>query len=91
MKPFSECRECGSENLYWFSDVENVGHAVNGRLRISEVRPIMILACENCSETNHIVTGDDVAAFLNSLDEKTTGRAPGVLVTDPPSTSKGER
>ena len=60
------CRECGNEDLTWFSGVENTGGCQDGRLRLHEVRPIFYLGCECCSETMLIVHADEIADILNA-------------------------
>lgn len=62
-----DCTECGSENLKWFADVQNTGTCVDGRIRMHETRAIFVLGCESCSETIRIVSGDEIADFLNCV------------------------
>lgn len=63
------CRECGSEDLKWFADVQNVGQAQDGRIKLNEVRCIFVLGCEYCSETIRIVSGDEIAVTLNAVKD----------------------
>ena len=63
------CKNCGEQQMDWFADVQNVGGAQNGRIRLNEVRPIFVLGCECCSETLLVVEASKIAAVLNGQIE----------------------
>jgi hypothetical protein len=65
----NKCKNCEAESLFWFADVYNSGHAVDGRLRSSEVVPIFVLGCEECSETIMVVDASEIAIILNDNKE----------------------
>lgn len=58
------CPECDSNALYWYMSVRNDGSAVDGRLRLNEVSPILIQACEVCSETIQVISDDAEVSCL---------------------------
>lgn len=64
----TECRECGSFELKWHCGQHNGSGVVDGRLRLHDVSTQFFLGCEVCSATLRVVTGDQVAELLNSLD-----------------------
>lgn len=66
MKIPAACRECGNKDMKWNAGVQSNGSAVNGRLRLHDIRPIFYLSCENCSETMLIVHADKIAEAMNT-------------------------
>lgn len=67
LHPTGECPECDSPELRWHAGVKNVGGVQDGRIRMSGVTPIFFLGCEFCGETVKVISGNEVAEFLNSL------------------------
>ena len=61
------CTECGGTKLSWGIGCENRGGCVDGRIRMSEVRGIFTLGCDECSETLLVVSSDEIAERLNKL------------------------
>ena len=59
------CPNCGSTNVKWNSGTKNYSTVVDGRLQMHDVSPIFYLACEDCSETLKILSGDEVAEIIN--------------------------
>lgn len=66
------CKECWSDNLEWFSGVRNNGGFQDGRIRMHETDVIFFLGCNCCSETLLVLTGDEVAKWLNSMRKDKT-------------------
>ena len=64
MEHITECKECGSNELSWFTSLQNNGSAGDGRLKLNEVSCIFVLGCESCSETLQIVPADLVARVM---------------------------
>lgn len=65
--PFSSpthCPECGSDNLEWHCNQKNLSGVQDGLLRMHDVATEFYLACEACSETLQVISGDTVASFL---------------------------
>lgn len=58
------CSFCGGTRLFWDWAAENAGSACDGRLRLSEIRTVFYLACEECSETLLILRAGQVAEHL---------------------------
>lgn len=61
----TECKECGSDDLFWFANMRNTGQAQDGRLRMHEVTCDFVLGCNECSETLAIVGADELAEQIN--------------------------
>lgn len=73
LHPTGECPECDSPELRWHAGTKNIGGVQDGRIRMSEVVPIFFLGCEFCGETIKVIEGDEVAEFLNSLQDEKFG------------------
>ncbi len=58
------CPNCESEKLSYHFTPLNQGMADDGRLSLSEIRVVLVLGCEECSETVQIIESDAVARFL---------------------------
>ncbi|MGE8122537.1 hypothetical protein [Pseudomonas fulva] len=65
----TECRECGSTDLTWQTHNENISDAPHGRLRTTDVRCLLVLGCDYCSETLTVCSADQVTAWLNECQE----------------------
>jgi len=78
-----DCRECGSTALTWQTHNKNVGHAQHSRLTTQDVQCLLVLGCDECSETLAVLTADQVAAWLTDAmqiiagPEITYGPTPG--------------
>jgi len=59
------CPECESTDIEWSADVETASAAVDGRLRMHEVSPVIILGCNECSATVDVVRGRVLDELLN--------------------------
>ena len=58
----TQCPECESTELFWTLDTQVTATGVaDGRLRSSEVRPVLVQGCDECSETIEILTDEDMA------------------------------
>lgn len=60
----TECKECGSTSLYWFTNVRIKNNVVQGRLNTHDMECVFVLGCEECSETLHIQSADAIAQLL---------------------------
>ena len=61
LKAPTKCKECGSDDLFWFTSMRNTGQAQDGRLRMHEVACDFVLGCNDCSETLAVVSADRIA------------------------------
>jgi len=61
-----ECPTCGSSALDWQLVAVNRGNAVDGRLSLSEIEPMLIHSCEECSETVKTLRDNEVRHALAS-------------------------
>lgn len=61
----TECRECGSKDLSWFSSNTIRNDIQQGRLNTNDVQCLFVLGCNACSETLLILGADAVAKLLN--------------------------
>ncbi|CAK15049.1 hypothetical protein PSEEN2230 [Pseudomonas entomophila L48] len=59
-----ECCECGSDALTWQTHNKNVGHAQHGRLTTQDIQCLLVLGCDECSETLAVVSADQIATWL---------------------------
>ena len=59
------CPNCGSKYLKWYSGIRKINNIVDNRLSMHDIDVQFHLACENCSETVKIISGDEVAKILN--------------------------
>ena len=59
------CPECGSYDLKWFPQMQNIGCVQDGRIQMHEVSCVFVLGCEYCSETVKIISAEKVAELLN--------------------------
>lgn len=60
----SECKECGSTSLSWFTHVRIKNNVVQGRLNTHDTECVFVLGCDECSETLHIQGADAIAQLL---------------------------
>lgn len=66
MKVPAECKECGSDILFWFTSMRNTGQAQDGRLRMHEAACDFVLGCSECSETLAVVSADKIAQHMTN-------------------------
>jgi len=66
----TECKECGSTDLYWFTSMRNTGQAQDGRLRMNEVTCDFVLGCNHCSETLAVVSAENLAEQMTKAKGK---------------------
>lgn len=59
-----ECRHCRGRSLTWQAHPVNKGSVVDGRICMREIAVEFFLGCDECSETLHTLTGDEVALYL---------------------------
>lgn len=62
--PIKECRNCGSNELYWSPHYKSSSDVPEGRLRTGEVRCFFVLGCDTCSETLKVISAADAAELL---------------------------
>lgn len=58
------CSECGSEQLSWSFSKRNASSGPDGQLRLHDVEPIIVLGCDECSATAHVIADDDELNLL---------------------------
>jgi len=58
------CPECASVKLEWGLYARQNADSVDGRVRMSEVEPLLIQSCRECSETIRVVRDDDVNNYI---------------------------
>jgi len=96
----TQCKACGSDDLFWYSHIHNHSTVQVNRLNTNDVTCLLILGCNNCSETLMTVKADRIAErmtaalkstaeaepqCLRCLDKKTVpGNIPGGFVKDCP-------
>ena len=64
--PITQCKECGSSALTWYSSNLNRSDVQQGRLRTGDVECVHFLGCDECSETLAMVGIEQLTALLNS-------------------------
>lgn len=62
----TDCRECGSKLLSWTTHNKNHSDVQQGRLRSNDVTCLLVLGCNECSETLAVVSADEFVARLNT-------------------------
>tara|TARA_R110002124_G_scaffold128157_2_gene288525 strand:+ start:8655 stop:8933 length:279 start_codon:yes stop_codon:yes gene_type:complete len=62
----SECKECLSTDIAWFTTIHNRSSVQQNRLNTHDVECHFVLGCNYCSETLAVISADDVADDLNS-------------------------
>ncbi len=60
-----KCTNCGGSDIKWNVGTAGPTDVVDGRLRMSEIRVIAYLFCEECSETLQTVEEDVINDMLN--------------------------
>lgn len=65
MKIPKSCRECESDDLFWFAQNTVPNGIQQNRLNTHDVQCVFVLGCNNCSETLRIVGADQIAALMN--------------------------
>lgn len=70
MKTPTECKECGSGDLSWFTAMRNAGQAQDGRLRMHEVACDFVLGCNDCSETLAVISADQIAQHMTAQQQE---------------------
>lgn len=82
--PITQCRECGSTALTWYSNNLNRSQVQQGRLRTGDVECVHFLGCDDCSETLAMVGADQLGALLNgqALQVRRDGRERVVELSD---------
>lgn len=59
------CSNCERTAMSWFPSLKVVNPIQNGRLMVSDVKPIFVLGCDDCSETLLVVEAEVIAGLLN--------------------------
>ena len=60
-----KCPECASDNLKWQTINTITGGANQGRLTTSDVTPVFVLGCDDCSEQIHTVPIHELLDEMN--------------------------
>lgn len=61
----SNCRQCGGSSFTWFGHTRNKSQAAEGRLRSCDVEAVVVLGCDECSETLMVKSLDSIVALLS--------------------------
>jgi len=61
------CPACDSTLLAWAWVARNGGGAVDGRIKMNEVRCDFVLGCEECSETVRVVPAHEIENYLTEI------------------------
>lgn len=59
----TECKNCGSTDLSWLADVKNRSGVMDGRLRANDLAPVLVLGCNECSETLAVFPADIISGL----------------------------
>lgn len=62
----TECKECHSTELTWYTSNINRTDIQQGRLNTGDVECLFFLGCDHCSETLATVSADRIASLMNS-------------------------
>lgn len=62
----SQCKACGSDDLFWYSHIHNHSTVQVNRLNTHDVTCLLILGCNNCSETLMTVKADRIAEHMTA-------------------------
>jgi hypothetical protein len=62
----TRCKECGSDDLFWYSHIHNHSTVQHNRLNTNDVTCLLILGCNNCSETLMTVKADRIAERMTA-------------------------
>lgn len=69
----TQCKACGSDDLFWYGHIKNHSNVQHNRLNTNDVTCLLVLGCNNCSETLMTVSADKLAermtAALNPTSE----------------------
>lgn len=67
-----KCKNCGSESLSWSLSVINLTHVQDGRLKMHDLMPVLVLGCDLCSEDVRIIREDapDMRKILNGIPKQ---------------------
>ena len=61
MSAATNCPNCDSDDLSWSLDTQVMAAGIlDGRLRLHDVRPVLVQSCNYCSETVEVLTDDDM-------------------------------
>lgn len=60
------CDECGSADIQWTCKQATLSGIADGRLQMRDVFTSFVLGCNECSETVRVMTGDEVARWMNA-------------------------
>lgn len=72
MRQPTECKECGSKSLSWFTNNTTGFTGIQqGRLTTNDVTCQFVLGCDDCSETLQVVSADYIASQMNASAEPT--------------------
>lgn len=71
----TRCKECGSDDLFWYSHIHNHSTVQHNRLNTNDVTCLLILGCNNCSETLMTVKADRIAERMTAALNPTTEAA----------------
>ncbi|MBV4553102.1 hypothetical protein HU742_018310 [Pseudomonas sp. SWRI102] len=62
----TQCKACGSDNLFWFAHNKNHSVVQNNRLNTNDVTCLLVLGCADCSETLMSVSADRLAERMTA-------------------------
>lgn len=65
-----ECPECGSSDTEWRCAQTTKSGVADGRLRMHDVSTVFYLGCNVCSETIRVLSGEEVARWMNAAANK---------------------
>lgn len=67
MKRITDCNNCGSDDIQWFSCHEKHSDIQDGRLCMHDIKTVYFLGCNDCSETLQWMNEDQVLALMNGV------------------------
>ena len=62
----TRCKACSSDDLFWYSHIHNHSTVQTNRLNTNDVTCLLILGCNNCSETLTTVKADRIAERMTA-------------------------
>ena len=70
-----KCKECGSDDLFWFAQNTVPNGIQQNRLNTHDVKCVFVLGCNNCSETLKLVSADKIAEQMTAALKPTESGA----------------
>lgn len=62
----TRCKACDSDDLFWYSHIQNHSVVQHNRLNTNDVTCLLILGCNHCSETLMTVKADTIAERMTA-------------------------